>query len=130
MVRTRGRGRGRLPAVALALIGTAGLAGCVERRYTIRTNVPAVAIVNGEEIGPTPVSRSFTYYGDREIILMAEGYQTLRVIQKVNPPWWDNLLTEFFTENLIPFTFRDERVFDYALVPTTTPPAPDLINRA
>src|SRR5262245_28314776 len=110
-------GGARRVVLALAIVVTAGLSGCVERRYTIRTNVPAVAYVNGEEIGPTPASKSFVYYGDRDILLTAPGYQTLRVIQPVRSLWWDNLLTEFFTENLIPFTFRDERVFDYNLVP-------------
>ena len=115
-------------AAAAALL--AATAGCVERRYTIRTNVPALAVVNNEEIGPTPASKSFTYYGDRDILLSAPGYQTLRVLQKVDAPWWDNLFTEFFTENLIPYTFRDERVFDYVLVPATNPPVGDLVTRA
>ena len=49
--------------------------GCVERRYTIRSNPPgALVYVNGEEIGTTPVSRSFTYYGDRDITLIQDGF--------------------------------------------------------
>jgi hypothetical protein len=125
----RNAGRRVGPVVVVALTALLGSTGCVERRYTIRTNVPALAQVNQQEIGPTPASASFTYYGDRDIILTAPGYQTLRVIQPVPAPWWDNLLTEFFTENLIPYTFRDERVFDFNLVPATDPPVNDLINR-
>ena len=45
-------------------------------------------------------------------------------------PWWDNLLTEFFTENLVPFTLRDEREFTYELTPAQAPRADDLRNRA
>lgn len=127
MLRLNARGSA---LVALALAATAGLSGCVERRYTIRTNVPAVVYANGEEIGMSPASREFVYYGDREFILTAPGYQTLRVIQPVPAPWWDNLFTEFFTENLIPFTFRDERVFTYTLMPQTVPPVEDLRARA
>lgn len=119
----------RNSVVVLALLGTAGLTGCVERRYTIRTNVPAVAYVNGEEVGPTPASRSFVYYGDREIILNAPGYQTLKVVQPIDAPWWDNMLTEFFTENLVPFTFRDERVYQYNLVPYSLPPVEGVVDR-
>jgi hypothetical protein len=129
MSRPTARGLGPVP-ICLALAAITAATGCVERRYTIRTNVPAVAVVNDEEIGPTPASKSFTYYGDRDIILIAPGYQTLRVRQKVDAPWWDNLFTEFFTENLIPFTFRDERVFDYVLVPSVNPPVNDLVARA
>ena len=118
------------PAIALAILAT-GLAGCVERRYTIRT-IPenALVVVNGEEMGPSPASHSFVFYGDRDIIIMAPGYQTLHVVQPINAPFWDNGLTEFFTENLIPVTFRDEREFSYALTPSTDPPTPDLLSRA
>ncbi|WP_422930919.1 PEGA domain-containing protein [Singulisphaera sp. PoT] len=104
--------------------------GCVERRYTIRTNPPgALAIVNGEEIGPTPVSHSYTYYGEREVTLMLDGYKTQTVIQPMKAPWWDNLLTEFFSENLVPYTLRDEREFVYQMEPATVPQQEELVNR-
>jgi hypothetical protein len=129
MVSQRGRSRIRLIAGLVACGAVTG-SGCVERRYTLRTEPPgALAIVNGEEIGPTPVSRSFTYYGDRDITFLLDGYQTQRVIQPIPAPLWDNLVTEFFTENLIPFTFRDERQFSYRLVPSSVPPKDELMNR-
>jgi PEGA domain-containing protein len=115
---TRFRDAGRSFALLLLLTAVLSQAGCVERRYTIRTNPPgALVIVNGEEIGPTPVSRSFTYYGDREITFMLDGYKTETVIQPIKAPWFDNVLTEFFTENIIPHTFRDERDFTFNLQP-------------
>ena len=120
-------------AAAFLVLGplALGLTGCVERRYTIRTDPPgALAIVNGEEIGPTPVSRSFVYYGPREITMIADGYQTETVIQPVKRPWYDNYLTEFFTENLVPWTIRDEREFVYTLRPATIPATEDLSVRA
>jgi hypothetical protein len=89
-----------------------------------------LAIVNGEEIGPTPVSRSFFYYGDREITFLLDGYETKTVIQPVKAPWWDNLFTEFFSENALPFTLRDEREFKFDLNPATSPRAGDLRDRA
>jgi hypothetical protein len=104
--------------------------GCVERRYTIRTNPPgALAYINGEEIGTTPVSRSFTYYGDREITLVHDGFETQRVIQPINAPWWDNLFTEFFSENLIPWTIRDERELNFEMLPTQNGDINELENR-
>jgi hypothetical protein len=129
MVRLSGR---RRLALSLGLAtGLCALAGCVERRYTIRSNPPgALAIVNGEEIGPTPISRSFTYYGDREITLMADGYDNFTTIQPINAPLWDNMVTEFFTENLIPYTFRDEREYVYQLTPASVPAKNELLGRA
>jgi hypothetical protein len=89
-----------------------------------------LAIVNGEEIGQTPVSRSFYYYGDREITLLLDGFETRTIIQPIKAPWWDNLFTEFFTENLVPMNLRDEREFRYQLTPASSPRAADLRDRA
>jgi hypothetical protein len=129
MVRLSGQCHGLARAALLA--AALGIStGCVERRYTIRSNPPgALAIVNGEEIGPTPVSRSFTYYGDREITLMASGYATKTSIEPINAPLWDNFLTEFFVENLIPYTFRDERDFLYQMEPASLPETKGLVSR-
>ncbi|MEI7921893.1 MAG: PEGA domain-containing protein [Planctomycetota bacterium] len=105
--------------------------GCVERRYTIRSNPPgALVYVNGEEIGTTPVSRSFTYYGDREITLIQDGFETQRLKKPLKAPWWDNLFTEFFSENLIPWTLRDEREMAFDMQPVQNLPVGDLMGRA
>ncbi len=90
----------------------------------------ALAIVNDEEIGPTPVSRNFTYYGTRKVTLIADGYQTQTFLQPVRRPWYDNYLTEFFSENLVPWTIRDEREFVYKLQPGTAAPAEQVSARA
>lgn len=98
----------RVRSLLLLLVGIGALSGCVERRYTIRTEPPgATVVVNGEEIGPSPASKSFNYYGDRKITLILDGYQTKTLIQPINAPWWDNYLTEFFTENLVPASLRN-----------------------
>jgi hypothetical protein len=116
--------------VALGLL-IASSTGCVERRYTIRTDPPgALAVVNGEEIGATPVSRSFAFYNDRKITLLADGYQPMEIIQPVKAPWYDNIFTEFFSENLVPVTIRDEREFYYKLTPVSIPESGDLVGRA
>jgi hypothetical protein len=116
---------------AFSALATLSLNGCVERRYTIRSDPPgALAIVNGEEIGTTPVSRSFIFYGARDITLVADGYQTQRIIQPIKDPWYDNVLTSFFSENLVPFTIRDEREFNYKLLPATVPATNALNARA
>ncbi len=118
------------PPLLLGLV-LASLVGCVERRYTIRTDPPgALVIVNGEEMPPSPVSVSHTFYGDREIILIADNYQTQRIIQPMPAPWYQWPLIDFVAENLVPFTIRDERVYEYKMVPATSPQPADLLNRA
>jgi hypothetical protein len=109
-------------AMLLLVPGVAFFSGCVTRRYTVRTDPPgALVIANDEALGPSPASRAFEYYGDRTITLVLDGYETRKVVQPINAPWYDNYLTEFFTENLIPWTIRDERVFTYKLTPAQSP---------
>jgi hypothetical protein len=116
MVKSHHARRRMAIVVLMAVIGMA--CGCVERRYTVRTDPPgAQVIVNGESLGPTPASHNFYYYGDREVTLVADGYATKTLIQPINAPWWDNYLTEFFSENLVPFVIRDEREFTYKMEP-------------
>lgn len=120
----------RAPLVVAIYFAALG-AGCVERRLTVRTDPPgALVSVNGEELGTTPVSMRFDYYGDRRMTVQAEGYNTMNLIQPIKAPWWDNLLTEFVSENMVPFTLRDEREFNYRLTPATTPETGDLLGSA
>jgi hypothetical protein len=115
----------------LLVLGIGALSGCVERRYTIRTDPPgATVVVNGEEIGPSPASKSFVFYGDRKISLIKDGYQTKTLIQPIKAPWWDNYITEFFTENVVPVSLRDEREFTYTLEPFKMTPQGELRDRA
>jgi PEGA domain len=121
---------GRCSSAVLGCIVIASLSGCVERRYTIRTNPPgALVVVNNEEIGTTPVSKTFYFYGDRDITLMQDGFTTQRVLQKINAPWYDNYITEFISECIVPFTIRDERDFVYEMKPTQPPRTEELLDR-
>ena len=130
MVENRSRRLASRIAIVCATACACTLTGCVERRYTIRTNPPgALVVVNGEEIGRAPVSRNYTDYGDRGISLMLDGYQTQRVKQAIEAPWYDNLLTESISENVIPFTIRDERDFEYQMAPATLPSTSDVMSR-
>ncbi len=121
---------GRYSSAALGFLAILSLSGCVERRYTIRTNPPgALVVVNNEEIGTTPVSKTFYHYGPRDITLMQDGFTTQRVLQKIDAPWFDNYLTEFISECVVPFTIRDEREFVYDMKQTEPPRTDELLNR-
>jgi PEGA domain len=121
----------RRTATVLGLVAVGLACGCVERRYTIRTEPPgAQVIVNGESLGSAPASHNFYYYGQREVTLVMDGYETKTLIQPIEAPWWDNYLTEFFTENLIPWVVRDEREYTYKLEPVRTPTQEEVHTRA
>ncbi|WP_152052825.1 PEGA domain-containing protein [Tautonia marina] len=119
----------RAICLALFLLSLTAV-GCVERRYTIRTDPPgALVFVNGEESGISPVSVSYEYYGDRRVTIQAEGYETIQTELPIPAPWWNNAFTGFFTENLIPFTLRDEREFRFTMAPAVSPETGDLVGR-
>jgi len=120
--------------VAVASLAIAA-SGCVERRYVVRTVDPsgrpvnALVDINGEEVGISPVSVNYEYYGDRRVTIQAEGFQTIRTVMPLRAPWWDNVVTGFFSENVVPYTLRDERAFTYQLAPAVSPPPGDLVGR-
>lgn len=118
----------------VALVAAAALcapAGCVQRRMTIRTNPPgALVYVDDHEIGTTPVSTDFTYYGTRKIRLVKDGYETQTFLQPVPAPWYEIPPLDFISENLLPGELRDHRTFTYQLRPQLVVPTEQLLERA
>lgn len=105
--------------------------GCVQRRFTIRSNPPgALVYVDDYEIGTTPCSTDFTYYGTRKIRLVKDGYETLTVLQPVPAPWYQFPGIDFVSENLVPGEIRDERILDYQMQPQVIVPTAQLMGRA
>ncbi len=120
----------RACAVAATLFALTG-SGCVERRLIVRTNPPgALAFVDDNEVGLTPVAISPIYYGNRKIRLVKDGYETLTLIQSVPPPWYEIPPLDFISENLVPGKIRDQRTFDYQLRPQGVVPKEELLGRA
>jgi hypothetical protein len=105
--------------------------GCVQRRMTIRTNPPGAQVyIDNYEIGRTPVSTDFVYYGKRNIRLVKDGYETVTIPQPINPPWYQLPGIDFFVETLTPWEIRDERNFNYEMQPLMVVPSESLLTRA
>lgn len=105
--------------------------GCVRRRMTLRTNpAGAVAFVDDQRIGVTPVSTPFTYYGTRKIQLFKDGFEPLTVKQRFSVPWYEYPPLDFFVENFWPGEIRDERVVDFEMMPQQIVPHDELLGRA
>lgn len=110
---------------------TAVPGGCVRRRMTIRSNPPGAAVyVDNHEVGKTPCSTDFTYYGTREVKLIKDGYETLVVNQPIPSPWYEVPPLDFVSENLVPGRIRDERLLTYDLRPQVIVPTEHLLTRA
>ncbi len=106
------------------------LAGCVEREMTI-TSAPegALVFVSDKEIGRTPVTIPFTWYGDYDIILRHEGYETLKTHANINAPWHQIPPIDLFTE-IAPWTIHDRRYVHFEMVEYKAPSEAELVERA
>jgi hypothetical protein len=105
--------------------------GCVERTITF-TSQPKGALVylNDKEIGRTPVSVPFEWYGDYDIILRKDGCEPLKTHCKIKPPWYQYIPIDFFAGVLWPGTIRDDRILDYELMTMKPTNQTELSQRA
>lgn len=101
-----------------------GLVGCVQRTITV-TSEPEGALVflNDEEVGRTPVTVPFTYYGTYDVRLERDGYQPLWVMQKAKAPWWEAPPIDLAAE-AVP-NGKAELHWHYDLQPQTSPEQTD-----
>lgn len=105
--------------------------GCVERLITVKTTPPgAIVWLNGEEIGAAPVTRTFTWYGEYEVVIRNEGFETLKTSRKMDAPFYQWPVIDFFTECLLPFHFVDQHEWEFELSPQTPTDTGELIQRA
>jgi hypothetical protein len=105
--------------------------GCVRRRLAVRSNPPgALVFVDNQQIGTTPCSVDFTYYGTREIRLVKPGYETLTVNQPIPTPWYEIPPIDFVSENLMPNKIMDHRTASFEMQPQLIVPTEQLLDRA
>lgn len=83
---------------------------------TIRSEPPgALVLLEGEEIGYTPVSMDFDHYGTREITLIKDGYETVTAMQKVRTPWHQRVGVDLVTDNFSPVKLNDRTEYTFTL---------------
>ena len=113
-------------AVSLSILT---LTGCVERKLTINTE-PAGALVwlNDEEIGASPVTVEFNWYGDYKVHISKEGYETLNTHRELKGPLHDAPILDFFAEVLWPGRIVDEYEWTFNLNPYQPPQRKELIR--
>ncbi len=114
----------------LMALGCALAGGCIHRQLTVKSDPPGALVeLNGREVGRTPMTREFLWYGDYDVALRLEGYQTVKTHARVYAPWWQWVPLDFFT-SMLPVT--DEHRLIYTLTPATTRPgdAEALLRRA
>ena len=124
------RRRPRRTPVPLLLLPLALLAGCVgvRRELTVESE-PAGALVylNGEEVGRTPLTYPFLYYGTMDVKLRKDGYETLEDRPRVWAPFWQIPPLDLVTEAM---SFTDRHRLSYELTPRRADVEPEeLVQR-
>ena len=124
----------RSVVVICALVAASSLCGCnsMWRRMTIRSEPSgALVVLDGKEVGYTPYTSDFIYYGTRELTLNKDGYERLTVPIKLDTPWYQVPPADFVTDNLLPVKVTNRQEFCFALQPQqTNVSVQDLLNRA
>ena len=88
----------------------------MERRLTINTEPQgALVILNDEEIGESPVTVNFSWYGDYWVRIRKEGYETLDTHRELKGPWYDDFPFDFFAQIISPKRIVDSYEWTFEL---------------
>ncbi len=64
--------------------------GCLERTITVTSEPPgAIVTLNDVEIGRTPVTTGFTYFGVYDVRVRKDGYEPLVTARETATPIWE-----------------------------------------
>jgi hypothetical protein len=120
-----------LSALAFVLILNLFIGGCVERRLTINTQPQgALVVLNDEEIGNSPVTVSFQWYGDYNVTIRKEGFETLNTHRNLKAPWYDAFPFDFFAQIVNPKRIVDSYEWTFQLQDRKEPTRQELIRQA
>lgn len=115
----------------LLVVAVALAAGCVERTVTITTEPDnATVYLNDQEVGQSPVTVPFTWYGSYDVICRKDGYATMQQAVRIDAPWYELPGIDLVSECLTPVTYRDHRAHHFVLEPETLPTKDELLKRA
>ncbi len=115
----------------IALIAPLLSTACVRRTITITTEPPdARVFLNDQEIGHSKVTTDFLWYGDYDVAIRKEGYQTLQTNWDIQTPWYQVIPLDFFFEVFWPGELHDEHERHFVLEPQQLPTQAELIDRA
>lgn len=114
-------------SVAAALL----LPGCVRRTLTINTEPQgALVTLNDEQIGVSPVTVPFNWYGNYGIRITKDGYETLDTTRRLKAPLHDYPPFDFFAQVLYPGRIVDSYEWTFELEPRTYPTREQVLQDA
>jgi hypothetical protein len=125
----------------LTALCLAALTGCVDRKITIGSDPEgAVVTLNDEEIGRTPVTVPFVWYGDYDVVLRYEKNvgtaqkpdirrYYLHTHKHTKAPLYELIPIDLVVD-ILPFTFTDQQVWAFPVPLVQEPPDAEVIQRA
>jgi hypothetical protein len=103
-------------AILAAGLAVAGCYGQVQRTLTIDSEPQgALCWLNENEVGRTPCTVPFTWYGTYGVRLEAPGYEPLVSTASVHAPPYQWIPVDLAFETLIPGIRHDDHAFRFAL---------------
>ena len=108
--------RAFLAAAVLASLAIAGCYGQVQRTITIDSDPPgALCWLNDNEVGRTPVTVPFTWYGTYGVRLEHPGYEPLVTKAKVSAPYFQWIPVDLAYETVVPGVHYDAHEYRFAM---------------
>ena len=122
-------GRNSLLITGIIVLTTLLTCGCVERKLMINTEPEgALVYLNDEEIGITPVTIEFSWYGDYRVRIEKQGFETLNTHRKLVGPLHDRFPFDFMADFLWPQRIVDSYEWEFKLTEYQPPERDDLIK--
>jgi len=108
--------RAILAAVLLAGLALTGCYGQVQRTITIDSEPQGARCwLNSNEVGRTPVTVPFTWYGVYDVRLENSGYEPLITKAEVSAPYYEWIPLDLAYETVVPGVRTDAHEFRFAL---------------
>ena len=99
------------------VLGVLGAGGCMDRTVTITSDPPgAVVWMNDAEVGRTPVTTAFTFYGKYDVRLRKDGYEPLVTSADLVAPIYEYPPLDL-AAMAFPLRIRTERRWHFELQP-------------
>lgn len=117
-------------ALLFPLLLALPLAGCVERKFLVRSDPPGALVrINGVPAGRTPLEIPFIHYGvvrleAAPVDVDGDGFPEYEGFSEpfdLRPPWYQWFPLDFFSDNLWPATLRDRHEVILVLRPALDP---------
>ncbi len=103
-------------SITMTVFMLALVTGCVERLIKVTSSPPgAVVWLNDQEIGSTPITVPFTWYGEYSVVLRKDGYEPVLTSVETPTPFYQWPILDFFSECLLPVDLVDEHNWDFQL---------------